>query len=71
MPHYMSQLRHLSIGKIGRWVRTYLTRARAQPREVWILVAGLLAIGLIGSLTTYPPALLVALVVIVVLLADE
>jgi hypothetical protein len=67
----MSHLRHLSIGKISAAVRPFLSHARALPKDAWILVATRLIVGLIGSLTTYPAALIVAVIAVVVLILDS
>jgi len=64
----MSRLRHLSRGKISAAVRSSLSRARSQPKDAWILIAGILAIGIIGTLTTYPGAIVVSIVVALVLI---
>lgn len=64
----MSNNRHLSMGKIGSAVRQFLAHCRKVPKDTWILFAGLIIIGTIGTLTTYPAALPLVIVLAVVLL---
>jgi hypothetical protein len=59
----MSINRHLSIGKIRHAPKALLARVLGLNRDLQIYLIGLNLIGLVGSLTTYPGAILVTLAV--------
>ena len=63
MHYYMSHLIHLSIGKIRHAPKALLVRVSGLNRDLQIYLIGLNLIGILGTLTTYPGALLVTLAV--------
>jgi len=59
----MSINSHLSIGKIRHASKALLARVRTIDRDLQIYLIGLNLIGILGTLTTYPGAILVTLAV--------
>ena len=59
----MSINRHLSIGKIRHAPKALLVRVLALEGDIQIYLIGLNLIGILGTLTTYPGAILVTLAV--------